>query len=189
MAQQLPQAVTELMARREQRMHHYVWHLVRNLWLFFDDATRQQIRSLGWEPPRPARRPNPGANPTPIYDNDSGEDFLYMHRQMIAAVNAKLAEVGDPSYPRVEGWQQLPALDDQEYPVPPAWDTGDAGLNEYLRETKSDEYFTNTLMVWEAQFKDPAYLQRVTLEHESSLLSTIACTCVGARRLQRCVRI
>lgn len=159
MSQSLPRPVTEMMARRDQRMHHYLWHLVRNLWLFFDDDIRQRIRDQGWEPPRPARRPLSGNRAAPIYDNDSGEDFLYMHRQMIAAVNAQLAQIGDATYPRVEGWPRLPAIGDADYPVPPAWETGDAALDAYLRETKSDPFFNDTLLSWERQFSDPEYLR------------------------------
>ena len=94
-APKLPQAVIQMHAKRERRMHHFLWHQTRNMWLFWDDDTRSKIRELGWEPPRPARKP--GANNVePIFDNNSGEDFLYMHRQMIQATNLKLDEIGDP---------------------------------------------------------------------------------------------
>lgn len=62
---------------RGWRMHDYIRHEVRNGWLFYDDTTQGQLRALGWEPPRPARRPGPDGKPETILDNFSGEDFLY----------------------------------------------------------------------------------------------------------------
>lgn len=107
MAPVIPPKVANLMAQRGWRMHHYIWHEVRNGWLFYDDATQGQLRALGWEPPRPARRPRPNGAPETILDNFSGEDFLYMHREMIGTVNQILA--GDTDYPKVEGWSPIPA--------------------------------------------------------------------------------
>ena len=72
----LPQGVIDMMAARAHRMHHYLWHTVRNGWLMFPVATQQQVTALGWEPPRPARRPTPDGGSEPIIDNMSGEDFL-----------------------------------------------------------------------------------------------------------------
>jgi len=158
----LPQAIVALMAQRAHRIHHYLWHEVRNSWLFYNEATRNAIRALGWEPPRPARRPTANGA-APILDNDSGEDFLYMHRQMIALVNTKLAEIGQDDYPKVEGWQPIPGSGDVDFAVPPAWDTGDAGFNSFLQETKSDDFFTQTIQPWEAQYGDAAWLSSVSL--------------------------
>jgi hypothetical protein len=163
MVPKLPQAVIIMMARREARMHHYLWHQVRNMWLFYDEPTRQAIRNLGWEPPRPALRPAPGGRGAPIYDNNSGEDFLYMHRQMIAAVNAKLAEVGQPDYPKVVGWNPVPRPGDADFPVPPAWDSGDPGLNDYLKESKSDQFFNASFVPWEHDYMDPTNLRGMAL--------------------------
>jgi hypothetical protein len=94
-----------MMAERQQRWHHYAWHQVRNNWLRYNSETQNKLRNLGWEPPRPARRYTSDPNGTPIYDNNSGEDFLYMHRHMIDIVNRKLQEINDPSYQKVEGWK------------------------------------------------------------------------------------
>src|SRR5262245_54817502 len=113
----VPQPVIVAMARREQRLHHFLWHEVRNNWLSYPKDVQQAIRDLGWEPPRPARDEN-GA---PLLTNNSGEDFLYMHRQMIKHVNAILGDIGDLGYPRVEGWVTLPPPGDPDFPVSPAW--------------------------------------------------------------------
>lgn len=105
MAPVIAKEVVYLMAQRGWRMHHYIWHEVRNGWLFYDSPTKAQIRALGWEPPRPARRRGADGRPETILDNFSGEDFLYMHREMIGTVNQILA--GDPDYPKVEGWSPI----------------------------------------------------------------------------------
>jgi hypothetical protein len=102
MPPKLPDRVKRMMAAREWRMHHFLWHEVRNGWLSFNSVTQKAIRDLGWEPPRPARTKEDQAGQSqPILDNNSGEDFLYMHRQMIGAVNEELVRIGDPKYPRV----------------------------------------------------------------------------------------
>lgn len=160
MVQKMPQYVIDMMADRAWRMEHFLWHEVRNGWLFFDAPTQNALRGLGWEPPRPARRPGPN-RPEVILDNNSGEDFLYMHRQMIGAVNDRLA--GDPQYPKIEGWKPIPRPGNADYPVPPAWDSGDNDLNNYLADVKSDETFSSRFVPWEQQFTDPNYLRTVSL--------------------------
>ena len=159
----LPQAVINMNASRERRMHHYLWHQVRNMWLFWDETTKQKLRDLGWEPPRPARRPTPTGGRETILDNNSGEDFLYMHRQMISSTNSKLAEIADPNYPRIIGWPNMPLPEDQDYPVPSAWDTGDADFNSFLINVKSDEFFTNTMQVWENDLTSDQNIRNMSL--------------------------
>jgi hypothetical protein len=89
-------------------------------------------------------------------DNDSGEDFLYMHRQMIATVDRILARVSDPSYPRIVGWTSPPPPDDPEYPVPELPGMG-------LEEIKSPAYYLGTMAPQAARYATSAYLASVTL--------------------------
>jgi hypothetical protein len=140
------------MATREHRSHHFLWHLMRTSWMRLTAPQRRALlaRFPGWEPPRPAL----DADGQPIRDNNSGEDFLYMHRQMIATVNEILARVGDPSYPKVEGWENSPAPDDPDYPVPEL--TG-------LEDVKSASYYHQTMKPLADRFTDPSYLRSVTL--------------------------
>lgn len=161
MANPIPEYIASMMADRGWRMAHYVWHEVRNMWLFYDDPTRQTLTDLGWKPPRPAREPDPNNQPRPILNNDSGEDFLYMHREMIRAVNERLA--GDVDYPRVVGWPRLPEPSDADYPVPPAWDTGDADFNSYLQKVKSDTAFSDQFKPWQGRYTDETFLKSVSL--------------------------
>ncbi len=158
----LPREVTEMMAKREHRMHHWLWHEVRNNWHQYPRDVQKELDDLGWRPPRPlmdeANRPNVRSR--------AGEDFLYMHRQMIADVNAILADVGDPNYTRVEGWTVVPPPDDADYPVPPAW--FNPSIQSFLplsslRRVKSDVYYYKRFVYWQRLFTDPSFLRRVSL--------------------------
>ncbi len=162
MSNKLPRHIITMMASHDHRLHHYLWHQVRNSWWLYSDSERNQIRQLGWEPPRPAYVRN--SNPRQLdVSNNSGEDFLYMHRVMIASVNQRLREIGDATYPKVEGWKSIPTPNDSEYPVPPTWETGDQGLNDYLRNVKSDDFYNQRIKPLETQFTDKGYLKTVSL--------------------------
>jgi hypothetical protein len=67
-----------------------------------------------------------------------------------------LAELGDPNYPKIEGWERVPPPGDQDYPVPPAWDPS-------LEEVKSDDYYRDFLARWEKEYTSKRYLKGVTL--------------------------
>ena len=88
------------MAARVCRLHYYLWYEVRVNWMTYPKDLQEEIRKAGWEPPRPAR--NESGEDSLL--NDSGEDFLYMHRQAIRYANKILSRVEDPEYKRVEGW-------------------------------------------------------------------------------------
>ena len=148
----LPNAVVVEMAKREHRMQHYLWHAIRNSWIRLTPSQRQEIKNIDpmWEPPRPVldKRGNI------IRDNNSGEDFLYMHREMIAQVNSILARTGDPNYPKIEGWINVPMPGDTDYPVPEL---------EGLEDVKSDSFYNNVLLAWEMMYRSSDYLRSVTL--------------------------
>ncbi|MEV5508254.1 Tat pathway signal protein [Streptomyces orinoci] len=157
----LPRPVTDAMAARAMRMHHMLWHTARNEWANFSPDQRQVFRDHGWDPPRPAL--TGGDSPRPELDNGSGEDFLSMHRQIIADVNAILAQLGDPRYPRVEGWQSVPAPGDSAYPVPPPFGIpDDPGTTEAVNSAKSAASF-HQIRRWQAEFTDPSALRGMTL--------------------------
>lgn len=155
----LPNVVIITMAIRAERMHHYLFHEVRNNWLSYPDSVQQQLTALGWAPPRPAL----DANGNALLTNNSGEDFLYMHRQMIARVNSILAQADSPDYPKIVGWNPVPAPGDADYPVPPVWDPS-------VQDVKSDDFYTNSIVVWEQQYTDPNNLSKWTLGELGSRL-------------------
>ena len=168
MTQPLPERVVSVMASREWRMYHYRFHELRRYWLSFTKEEQEALRAAGWEPPRPAW----DEIDLPITDNDSGEDFLYMHRQMIVRVNALLAEIGDPAYPRVEGWVKIPPPDDPEYPVPPAWFTPEASplVDQFLMRSKYPASFERRFAYWERLCTDPGFLRQVSLGQLGSII-------------------
>jgi hypothetical protein len=101
----LPERVREMLASREHRLHHVVWHGTRNLWLTLPEDKKNQIRELGWQPGGREERPalSTGA---PLVQNGSGEDFLFMHRQMLQEVNAMMKAAG---LAPIRGWDTIPA--------------------------------------------------------------------------------
>ncbi len=147
---------------RNRRMHHYLWHTVRNGWEWFTADEKNKLTSLGWEPPRAGRKKLPDGSRGVHFHNNSGEDFLYMHREMIRHANMKLMEIGNTTY-KIIGWESLPEINDSYFPVPPAWDSGDTDFNPYLKESKDDTFFENTMKNWDAQFKDKTYLKSISL--------------------------
>jgi hypothetical protein len=149
------------MARRDYRMHNLLWREIRRYWNQYPRDVQDRIRELGWEPPRPAT----DENERPILDNDSGEDFFFTNRQLIRRVNRILTRVGDPLYPQVEGWVQLPGPGDPDFPVPPPWfDPGShAIVNRYVARIKTDVVFEKHLRTWEKTFTDPTFLRSVSL--------------------------
>jgi hypothetical protein len=79
-----------------------------------------------------------------------------MHRQMLAGLDEILARVGDPAYPRVEGWRRVPPPWDADYPVPSFPESG-------LEEIKTVEYYEQVLAPQEERYTSPDYLRGVTL--------------------------
>ncbi|MEU5039903.1 hypothetical protein [Streptomyces griseorubiginosus] len=162
-----PKPVIDAMADRAMRLHHMLWHLTRDSWAVLTPAGKEVFTDHGWVPPRPSRGPkDPATGNRPVeLDNGSGEDFLYMHRVMIAEVNHILAEVGDPQHPQVQGWVTIPAPDDPDFPVPPAYQLpGDPGGTQSLLNVKSQAAY-DQIHARETQVTDPAVLRQITLGH------------------------
>ena len=151
---QLPVPVRNMLAKREHRMHHYLWHAVRNGWLRFDPTTRNDLKNKGWEPPRPSVDSNGQA----IHTNSSGEDFLFMHRQMIIHVNDMLSQIQDPSYPIVKGWDYIPEPDSVDYPVP-VWNNAPPVISE----AKTDDFYLTYIKPREIYYTDLTKLAGLTL--------------------------
>jgi hypothetical protein len=160
-----PKPVIDAMADRTMRLHHMLWHRTRDSWADLTAGEKKVFSDHGWVPPRPSLGPtDPATGNRPVeLDNKSGEDFLYMHRQMITEVNGILAEVGDPQYPRVQGWVTIPTPDDHDFPVPPAYELpGDPKGTQGLHDVKSPEAYAQIHAV-ETQVTDPAVLRQITL--------------------------
>ena len=176
----LPTPVREMLASRHHRLHHLVWHGTRNLWLDPLSLTmedQQKIADLGWAPQRPAL----SANGDPIFGNGSGEDFLFMHRQMILEVNAAVRKIHMSA---IASWKTIlapgpvsleptyshpnptipPAGNPDGFAVPPTWYVpASETFNRRLEALKSAEYYWTRMRWWDRQFKDPQFLSTLTL--------------------------
>ncbi|MFL6448443.1 MAG: hypothetical protein ACJ746_12235 [Bryobacteraceae bacterium] len=71
-----------------------------------------------------------------------------MHRDIIARVNAKLSEIGEKSYPKVEGWPKPPDATDKDWPVPPTYSLGAPGTDAYIKECKSQAFYSGQMAEW-----------------------------------------
>lgn len=165
-----PRAVTTAMASRQERYHHYLWHNIRDNWNFFSAATQEQLTNLGWRPPRPSRGRDANGNTIALTDNRSGEDFLYMHRQMIKKVNDIIASTKDP-YGPVTGWTTIPAPGDRDWPVPTTYTIpGSPSTTSAIYQRKTLAYYNNNIKPTEDFFKDPVQLRSMTLGQLGSRL-------------------
>jgi hypothetical protein len=179
--------VLQMLASRHHRLHHLIWHTVRNSWN--DESTipaniKDVIAELGWAPPRPVL----SAKGDPLFGNGSGVDFLFMHRQMVIAVNEGLKRAGQPP---ITPWSTVPspgpvnlepdyssaapsaavAGNPSGFSVPPPWcTTVDEGLNRRLQALKSDDYYWSRMRWWDRQYKDPAYLSTLNLGELGTLI-------------------
>jgi hypothetical protein len=171
----LPARVIEMLSSRRHRLRHFLWHAVREAWNNpqLTEDVRQFIKDKGWAPPND-RAPLDREGKL-ILDNFSGEDFLYMHRQMIREVNDLLKNLGSPE---ITPWKTIPRPSDAEFLVPTAWIYADPSMTpeeqqrstERLKTLKSDAYFTETLAVWESYYTNNPNLRRLTLGALGNLL-------------------
>jgi hypothetical protein len=185
----LPEKLLAVLASRHHRLHHMVWHGVRNSWLDpqVTDQQRKQIADLGWAPPRPALDPIH----SPMVDNSSGEDFLFMHRQMVLEVAEIMRSL---KLPPIEGWQSIPApgpvaIEPQYgsggsgalrppgnpdgFSVPLPWfDPTDEMSNRRIAVVKSDHHFWARMRWWDRKCKNPAYLSKLSLGELGSIIET-----------------
>jgi hypothetical protein len=174
----------EMLASRHHRLHHFVWHGLRNGWASdqaIPPSAKKRITQLGWAPPRPVL----SAGGDPLFGNGSGEDFLFMHRQMIIEVNNTLKEAGaaaidpwgtipGPEPVVVEPEPNSPKLGPPGNPngisVPTDWTPDDPALLQRLASLKSAEFYWSRMRWWDRQFKDPAYLSTLSLGELGTLL-------------------
>ena len=156
-----PKQLIDTMAARARRMHNYLWHEARDNWFTYPKDVQEKLAKAGWDPPRPAWN----ESGDPLLTNDSGEDFLFMHRQTIRYANKILAQASDRDYPRIEGWLAIPSPDDPDFPVPAPWfDPAEFPvITQFTTRSKTDLTYKKYLQRWENMFTDPAFLRGVSL--------------------------
>lgn len=136
--------VRAAMATRAHRLHHALWHNARTA--PGDVFLSMAAFGASWSESR-ALCPPPKAEPNAPDYNPAGEDFLYMHRQMIGAVRGALMAGGQPC---VSGWSGIP--DPAQWPLPDAAQSGPKSPAMLAR-----------LKAWDAKLRDPAWLASVSL--------------------------
>jgi hypothetical protein len=174
----LPKVVAELFSSRKHRLHHALWHGLRDYWNNsnqLDEVRKNKIKNLNWEPLRPALSWKKDGW-VPNLSNGSGEDFLFMHRKMILDFdNAMIKSGNDPNI----GWSLIPEPGHSEtrYPgiqVPKEWSLPSEleWLERRFASVKSDTFYWSRIRWWDRKFHNPIFLRTLTLGELGSLLET-----------------
>lgn len=172
-------AARPMLASRYHRLHHVLFHYVRNNWASFKPQQKAAINALNWGTPRPSMEratwdsDKPYGNIFWAIDNNSGEDFLYYHRWMIAMVDQALAGL------RIEPWSGKDAIpppkggcsDEQvpdfipvfENPKDPNRPVNVTWLQLRVAEMKSPAFFWSKMNWWGQDYRDRSYLKTLTL--------------------------
>ncbi|HET9237870.1 MAG TPA: hypothetical protein VFO10_11495 [Oligoflexus sp.] len=90
---------------RGHRLWHYLWHGMRSQWMYMDQKDKDALISHygpGVAPPQRNRQGTP-----------DGEDFLYMHHNMLKTISQSMASQGKTMVP---AWKVLPRFDDKNHP-------------------------------------------------------------------------
>lgn len=167
----LPPGVVNLFASRMHRLHHALWHGLRDNWEWLESNEKAQITKLRWNPPRPNQRKYKNGW-MPFTKNGSGIDFLFMHREMIIEFDqAMVSESADPNV----GWDVIPEPGRfPEFEVPDSWTLPQPieWLERRFAVVKSDDFYWSRMRWWDRQFHDHSYLCNLTLGQLGSLLET-----------------
>jgi hypothetical protein len=175
-------AAVEMLASRRHRLQHAVWHTVRGQWqaLNADPTAVEGIRARGWWPARPPFLPTRALD----LENGAGEDFLFMHRRMIAMLRDVYEDAG-VSPPG--GWTALPSPAAPQVAYAPANDgaagrfvfdpdaSGDmvpppARDDDTDRMFKSPPFLTGVMRPLSGLFRSPQFLSGVTLGQLGNVL-------------------
>lgn len=152
------------------RLFHQLWHASRDKWHQLPEEKRNALRGLGWQPGEVNKERDARGDKKHL--NGSGEDFLFMHRDMM--LKARKLQ------PELKSWTQLPLpapyveRDCQGFidyfenhdgcSVPPAWESeDDPEYAQWLKGVKGENSFYSNYQMWESQYQDPEYLSRLTL--------------------------
>jgi len=167
-----PAEVTAYSANRTNRLFHNLFHNIRMNWPLLDEIEQREIENLGWKPLFPSfAYINNDINQPIMLMGPTGEDFLWMHRQMINEVNQKAASIVPAVTWRVDGWYDCPAHTDTTWPVPSVPDDITAvGYREYLNYYKTQDFYDNEIRPREIQMNSTAYLRSLTLGEFGTLL-------------------
>lgn len=165
----LKKEVVDRMSSLEHRLHHQLWHASRDEWFNLSDGRKTLLRDLGWQPgPKNAERNATGPG---RFTNGAGEDFLFMHREMINQVRAiepidSWATVpGTTSFANfTPGFEAKAVGNPDGFALPEAWVVpGDPDTTHWLYELRRTSTLYGRFLVWQSQYTDPIYLSRISL--------------------------
>jgi hypothetical protein len=132
-------------ADRGHRLWHYLWHGMRSQWTYLEQKDQDALKAAYGKSVEPPQRDPKG---TP-----DGEDFLYMHHNMLRTLKQHLQSQGKEMVP---AWKVLPRYGDTAHPS-----TGDASMQQ--------EFDT-----WEKDLQDLEKVKGMTLgEYGEAIESTI----------------
>ena len=120
----LIEAARVMLASRVHRLHHTVWHTLRGVWWDLSQEDRDSITALNWPLARPPFTPQTALD----LDNGAGEDFLFMHRRMIAMVRTLYEENGTPA---PTGWTRLPPAETPQFAYAEQVDPAEPGTRTF----------------------------------------------------------
>jgi hypothetical protein len=110
---ELPLRVKAILASREIRTLHLMWHFARG-----DGGKPNPIQK--------SVRKWFGNSLKPRGSRGSGEQFLRMHRHFMQLVNSEIKAIGGPAAHEVRGWRKVPIAPGD--PIPPTFSIEGGGL-------------------------------------------------------------
>jgi hypothetical protein len=184
-------AVRPMLASRYHRLHHCLYHYVRNTWVTLSPQQKSAITQLKWASPRPSMeratwdQNKPYGNIFWASENSSGEDFLFYHRWMIAMVDQALARAGVGPIEPWSGRDAIPppkgGCPDEAVPdFSPVFDNAKdpnrpinvEWLQLRVKEMKTPGFFWNKMNWWGQDYRDRSYLRTTTLGELGSRLES-----------------
>jgi hypothetical protein len=176
----IPEAV-QMLASRRHRLQHAVWHTVRGQWHALNAVpdVAQQIDERAWWPSRPPFRPDR----TLELENGAGEDFLFMHRAMIAMVGDVYGKAGATP---PAGWTAIPTAAVPQTVYVPGAETGQSfvfapGVSGFMvpppardddtyRMFKAPAFLSGVMRPLSNLFRSPRFLSALTLGQLGNML-------------------
>lgn len=170
---QLPENVVAHFADRMHRLHHAVWHGMRNNWNGLQQGEQEAVTKLDWRITGDRfALVVPSQRTRPAITNGSGEDFLFFHRQMVVQYKELMTEAQATPI----AWPEIPqpgagGPNGPANAVPAVWAIPTApNFERRLAAVKSDDFFWSRMRWWDYQFKDPIYLATLTLGQFGALV-------------------
>jgi hypothetical protein len=137
--------IDDIFAARAHRMQHAFWHAVRGGLPAKDQTILVSSFGGDWNNPHPLCPP-PANNPDDRTYNPVGEDFLYMHHQMLQMLRTVLTVYGQKC---ITPWTKIP--DPAQWP-----------LSGKLAGPKAPEALA-VLQQWDSFIQNPEWLRKVSL--------------------------